>query len=114
MSISVPTAVAVEQITTCCSLGPCYTAVIGVLSIALHFDAVPHSICASKLEKFEGLTVMWIRNWINNHTLRIAAYSSMPKWKPVMSDVFQNSVIEIILSSIFINYGESETDCTLW
>lgn len=62
MSMSVPTAVGVEQITTCCSLGPCYTAVIGVLSIALEFDTVPHSICASKLEKFEGLTVMWIRN----------------------------------------------------
>jgi len=30
-----------------------------------------------------------------------------------MSDVFQNSVTETILSCIFINYGESGIDCTL-
>ena len=33
--ISVPTAVAFEQILTCCSLGPCYFAVVTVLSIML-------------------------------------------------------------------------------
>ena len=33
--VSVPTAVAIEQVLTCCSLGLCCSAVIAVLSIAL-------------------------------------------------------------------------------
>ena len=33
--ISMPTAVAFEQILTCCSLGPCCSAVVAVLSIVL-------------------------------------------------------------------------------
>jgi len=34
--VSAPTAVAFEQVLVCCSLGLCYSAVIPVLSIALH------------------------------------------------------------------------------
>jgi len=33
--VSVPTAVVFEQVLTCCSLGPCYSAVTAVLSIVL-------------------------------------------------------------------------------
>ena len=33
--LSLPTAFACEQILTCCSLGPCCSAIIAVLSIAL-------------------------------------------------------------------------------
>ena len=35
--ISVPTAVAFEQVLTFCSLGPCCSAVTALLSIVLHF-----------------------------------------------------------------------------
>lgn len=53
--MSVPTAVALEQVLTCCGLGPCCSAVV-VLSIALHLTYVDHlktsvGVCSLRLRR---------------------------------------------------------------
>lgn len=49
------------------------------LNFTKAFDAVPHGILTSKLEKYgqDRITVRWIQNWLNNH------YQSHYKWTNV-------------------------------
>ncbi|GAB0181449.1 mitochondrial enolase superfamily member 1 [Grus japonensis] len=77
--------------------------------ICLDFCMVPHNILAVKLERygFDGWTDRWIRNWLDGRIQRVA-HGSMSKWKLVMSNVTtQGSVLEAILSKIFIRDTDS-------
>ena len=57
--ISMPTAVAFEQILTCCSLGPCCSAVIAALSIALQYLTIKFASCKEARVKNFICSIMW-------------------------------------------------------
>jgi len=64
--ISVPLAVALEQTLTCCSLGPCYSAVIAALSIVFHWQTSLVYFWGGKTSKF-----LFMSSTIVVHRLRI-------------------------------------------
>jgi len=53
----------------------------------VYLDTVPHNTLLSKLGKygFDGLTVRWMRNWLEGHSHRVVVNGSMSKWMPVTS-----------------------------
>ena len=68
------------------------------------FGTVPHNILLSKLDRYEfdGWTVQWMKNWLQDCVWRVVTNGSVSGWKSVMSSVLQGSVLGSILFNIFI------------
>jgi len=79
------------------------------------FDTVIHNILVSKLERhqFDGWTIQWIKNWLDDCTQRLTVKGYISKWRPVMSGVPQESVLELVPFTIFDGIMDSGIECTL-
>jgi len=79
------------------------------------FEMVPQNNLDSKLERygFDGCTILWIKNRMDDCIQRVAAKGSMSKWRSVTSSVPQGSVLGWVLFSIFINGIDGGIERTL-
>lgn len=61
----------------------------------------------------ERYTLCWIRNCLDSQTQRLVVKGAAFSWHLVNSDVCQGSVLDEVLSNLFIDYLDMGVECTL-
>lgn len=77
----------------------------GIFDLNKAFDTISHDILISKLGKYSlnkiGMT--GLKKWLEIYTYQVLINGSLSKWKGVLSDILQESVLSLHLFNIFIN-----------
>lgn len=78
---------------------------IGVFDLNKAFDTIWHDVLISKLGKryLDKTGMRGVKKWLEIYTYRVLINGSLSKWKGVLSDILQESVLSLHLSNIFIN-----------
>ena len=76
-----------------------------LLGLAKAFDKVSHEKLLLKLEAYgiNSILVKWVKGFLSNRRQRVVIEDNSSKWVDVTSSVPQESVLEPLLFTIFIN-----------
>lgn len=72
------------------------------------FDTISHDILVSKLGKYSlnEIGMRGMKKWLEIYTYQVLINGWLSKWKRVLSDILQESVLSLHLFNIFINMDD--------
>lgn len=90
-----------EQTEGCVSEGQA----TGIFDLNKAFDAISHDILISRLGKYSlnEIGTRGVKKWLEIYTYQVLINGSLSKWKGVLSDILQESVLSLHLFNIFIS-----------
>lgn len=77
----------------------------GIFDLNKAFDTISHDILISKPGKYSRneIGMRGVKMWLEIYTYQVLINGSLSKWKGVLSDILQESVLSLHLFNIFIN-----------
>lgn len=77
----------------------------GTFDLNKAFDTISHDILISKLGKYSPneIGMRGVKKWLEIYNYQVLINGSLSKWKGVLSDILQESVLSLHLFNIFIN-----------
>lgn len=84
--------------------GLCEGEATGIFDLNKAFDTISHDILISKLGKYSlnEIGMRGVKKWLEIYTYQVLINGSLSKWKGVLSDILQESVLSLHLFNIFI------------
>lgn len=94
-----------DQIKGCVNKGEA----IGVFDLKKAFDTIWCGVFISKLGKcyLDKIGMRGVKKWLEIYPYRVLINGSLSKWKGILSDILQESVLSLHLFNIFIK-GDDE------
>lgn len=77
----------------------------GIFDLNKAFDTITHDILISKLGRYSPneIGMRKVEKWLEIYTYQVLINGSLSKWKGVLSDILQESVLSLHLFNIFIS-----------